>query len=68
MKEKTKVVKQSLEFIQLATHGILGKVELGNIKTWLEVFYDGAKSDGKLENIEKRLKEIEKAKKKEPTV
>ena len=63
MKEKTKVVKQSLEFIQLATHGILGKTELGNIKTWLEVFYDGAKSDGKIESISKRLEEIKETKK-----
>ena len=68
MTEKTKAVKQSLEFIQLATHGILGKTELKNIKTWLEVFYDGAKSDGKIEAISKRLEEIEEAKKKEPTV
>ena len=57
MKRKTRSVNQSLEFIQLATHSKLEKVELGNIERWLKSFYDGAKSDGIIETMERKLHE-----------
>ena len=54
MTRKTREIKMTIKFIQLVINKNFNKGEINRIEKWLDVSYEGAKSEGKIEVLERK--------------